>query len=367
LIMVATLPLVEAPKNLAWLAFVVLWLINSLRQRNFGSMPRVGSAALAGVFVSTLVAIALGAEPRQWGELGNMVVYLVLGALLGRTRCSERQVGVLLAVALAATLAGVGLGLWLQLQGKRQWLELYSVGHVNHSALYGAGIALLALAAVLAWWPHLNRRGRLCGAALNVLLFYLMFAWSSRGALLAYLAGGLLLGALTLWINPAVIDKTRANLAGTSSSLRIAAARTALEIWRQQPLTGIGAGNFKVASPAGVEAWVRARNEPFVAADYLFSNHAHSLYFNTLAERGALGVLALALLCAWWLGELLRRRPRATSPAAQWLGWGTGWAGFSVVWIGGLFNTSLHHEHGMLALACLGILIGSTPRRRAEA
>lgn len=382
LVLAAALPLVEIPKNLAWLGLVLAWLFNSLRSGNFGRAAPAWNCAFAALWLAPLISIAAAPWTRHWDELGNHTILLVTGALLVRTRVAARQRLALAGVLIAATLAGIGHGVWAQHARGRAFIELHSVGHVNHSAIYGVGVALLAAALALACWSRARAAARAALLFANLALFGTVFAWQSRGALLAYLAGLLVLGAAwlracraPLWpallglvvacgvalaLNPAVLEKTRRYVAaGYLSAERVPALRTSLELWRQQPWSGAGAGNFDQASPERVQAWRAARGEPFEATDFLFTNHGHSLYFNTLAERGLVGLLALVCLGLPWLRWLLRGRPDAATPvpALAWLGWGAGLAGFVVVFVAGLFNTTLHHEHGLLAMLLLGLMV----------
>lgn len=390
LVLATALPLAEVPKNLAWLVFTLLWVINSLRLRNAGALALRWNLLFAALVAAPVVAIAFAPYAHNWDELGNIVLYASTGWMLSRSRLSQRQVLDLAVALIGATLAGALWGLQMQWSGKRTFLELHSVGHVNHSAIYGLGVALVALAVALGNWRAAPRAGRMVLVGINLVMFAFMFQWNSRGALLAYFLGLVALGwpwlrqrglrvwpvalglavltALVLAMNPAPLLKTRFLIEnGYLSSERVPAARTSIEMWRHHILTGAGPANFFEASPERVKAWRAARNEPFEPAAFLFSNHAHSVYFNTLAERGLIGLAVVLALGVAWLLELGARRPRSgildadadADADAAWTAWGCGLAGFTVVFVAGLFNTTLHHEHGLLAMLLLGVMLGA--------
>ena len=386
------LPLVEAPKNIFWALFFLLWLGRSAYTRNWGSLSIRWDAIFAGLFVVPLVSmLASSPYPHKWNELGDILGYLSLGWMLARSRLTTRQISILFACLIVATLAGVAQGYWMMhVDPKRVWLELNSVGHVNHSALYGMGIGSLAMVQACAEWfsPGARKPGRILAALSALIMLAVMISFGSRGALAAYLVAivgflvvfahtrkvrlwpvalvGLIVAAGTLALDPKLIEKTEMNIKANSiTSERAEGAHSAIEYWRHRRLTGLGPANFSAVSPEQVEAWVTARGEPYSRDYYLFSSHAHNVFFNTLAERGIIGIAALLTLCFAWLAALLCRRPTADAATKEWLSWGAGLTGWLIVFGGGMFNTTLHHEHGMLAMMCLGLLLAIDTRRVA--
>lgn len=394
------LPLVEAPKNIFWALFLILWIVNSFRQRNFGQLGRAWDCLFAALFLAPLLSVVFTPFTPQWKEIGDIAGYVSLGWMLARSRPTERQVRWLLFWIVAATFVGVLQGAWVMAYDpKRVWLQLNSVGHVNHSALYGAGAGIIAATWVVALWRGSSRSMRAASIVMAMLMFGSMIAFASRGAMACYLFGVLavvmfaarvrlrslaLVGAAAVvlavgaqWVtdqlmgarnNQTMIQKTLDGIhSGNLSSYRLETLDTALEMLRQYPLIGVGAANFSAVSPELLQQWVERRGETFVRENYYFSSHAHGVFTNTLAERGLIG---FGVLCAFglaWAVALWRRRPGIDTDVMARLCWGAGVAGWSVVFVGGLFNTTLHHEHGMLATLCLGLLLSSVPLRRKAA
>jgi O-antigen ligase len=106
--------------------------------------------------------------------------------------------------------------------------------------------------------------------------------------------------------------------------------------------------------------WLDKSGRLFQPDDLFFSTHAHGLYSNTLAERGLVGTLPLlAFLAGIGLALLRSRPPRETSPLQQTL-WGAALGAWVITAVGGIFNTTLHHEHALLTMILLGIWLGQT-------
>lgn len=120
----------------------------------------------------------------------------------------------------------------------------------------------------------------------------------------------------------AVLGTTRLAEHGSGDAVRLDLWRSALVMFRDHPLAGVGPDAF------GPE--LRAYRQPLLACDHVST--AHNLYLNTAAEMGLPGIVSLlwllsALARAWW------RRWRALAPGSpawwQCLGIGAALAGFS--------------------------------------
>lgn len=390
------LPLLEAPKNLFWLSFVLLWLGRAaFTQAGFGGpwqSRRDLSFALL-MAAPSLACLLAPPFPQNWGEVGDVLRYVLFGWLLARSRMNDRQLFAVLAALLAGTLLAAAFGWWQwRISGDKALFELHSVGHTNHSAIYLAMVGLGTLGALLVLWNRLSSGWRIGLSMAWFFQTWLIATGESRGALLTYGFGMavlipamapekwrnrllLLIAALlatTLAWNSYLIEKSLNQLhdpaATTKTSQRIELARTAYTAFRERPLTGIGPGNFGLLTEERVAAWLAARNEAYDPARYFHSSHAHSLYFNTLAERGLPGGAALLLLALVWLSQLRRipnRSSRGTLDGSQVpLVWAIGMSGFVVVFVAGLFNTTLHHEHGLLAMFTFGLLLAEAPNNR---
>jgi O-antigen ligase len=375
---VFVLPLIEAPKNIAWLVMTLA-----------GAMAVYGQRATQGpwgawdtlflVWMGSGFAIApLAGLPREeWSQALDLVRMGTVAWLLLRLNWPREWLIKLLWAALAGTVLATAHGLWLfEVVRTKEYLELKSVGHVNHSAIYL--VTIWAVAVALAFTAKL--RGQLLlltlvvfftvavvlsqsRAALGVMLatglVMALFNWPrARWPVIAVAVGSTAIAASMLVLDTDMVRKHVRNVKHDNvMAYRPLIWARATEAFYAHPAAGIGMGSFAEISDERLRAWVEKRGIVFDANRYLGTSHAHSLYFNTLAERGALGSLAVVALLAAWGVALLRSRQRMLADSADWALWLCALAAWLVVIGIGLTNTTLHHEHGSLALLLLGAML----------
>ena len=383
-----TLPLVEAPKNLAAVLYVLVWAAYALRTRDIGGRWNRYDTAFAAMLGSAAVSSAAG----YVGDIAGVFRVVFLSWLISRSPLDERDFRVLAAAACVGLLLAIPPGAVPFLLGRQQFLELPSVGHVNQSALY---MAILA-AAASGWWfqkartsePNRARTGfavcatvfwaallvsasraAILGAAVGVLGTLVAVVWTvrhpdvrkllTRGAAAVGILV-VLVAALTAWA-PNLSDRklTPEKIVETSSmGMRMQHWRIAYEGWREHPWLGWGPDAFQQLKVEDVCAWRAQRGENCQPELYMATKHAHSLYLATLAERGLLGVLALAIFAAIWAWSLVRSAGSVGRSAL----WPASAAGLAVVLVGGFFNTTLRVEHGSLAVGFFALWIAAHGR-----
>jgi hypothetical protein len=261
--------------------------------------------------------------------------------------------------ALAALGAGV-LALTLLLAGRRELRTVFlvlgtallaalaselpgldAVAHTGESGGTGAGLAMLAILIVL---------GGVAAAAALALPSHdrdepVRRMWHRVGAAVAIvLAVGVALTLAASGENYGRVNSGGAQRLGTVESNRYEYWRVAAGVFADHPLAGHGSGSFRVD-------WLRERDFRERVAD------AHSLYAETAAELGVLGLAALALFLggiALAAATALRRaHAEAVGPTAVVVAWA--------------LNTGLDWHWEMpavtlLALACAARLLALAER-----
>ena len=364
------LPLYEAPKNIAWAGYVIVWLANRVRARDFGGRWDLWDTLIALWLVSGFVIAPFAAlHGGEWRAALDIVRNGTVLWMLKRSRLNERELRAVLGALIASTVIGLVMGLAQLWSGTTGRLELNSVGHVNHTVIY-----LAIMLGVCASWLYLGRQFPLAGAISLFMLVAIFVAASRSGVVAALLT--LIVLAVFWWPRarfPAVIaaavivaasvlgavggaevfeKQAEAVQAGRVLNLREEAWKLALATWRAHPWFGVGMDNFGLAS----------RELPTEQLRNLMP-HAHNLYLNTLAERGFVGAAPVLFLLALWGWSILRWRPRRDEAGEVWLVWGGATSAWVVTVTVGMVNTTFHHEHGLLAALLLGLWLPVGHRR----
>lgn len=375
------LPLLEAPKNLLWLAYVAAWLVNRARQRDFGGRWDLWDTLIATWIASGFVVAAFaGVDGQQWRGAGDLARYGSILWCVKRGGYREREQRWILGMLVASVVVGLVVGyvrMWTGL-GKSGYLQLHSVGQVNHTAIYIAIMLGLCVSWVFARWRDWRAGTRTVALAVTALVLASLMVTASRGAIgvglamllglglawwprahvpaFASLAVVVMVVAATFTIGAEVARRQAAYVSADNVlSFREGVWRMALATWKVHPVFGVGMDNYS-----------RVPVQALPPGDYHRTSHAHSIYFNTLAERGVVGAAALAavliawaayLVAAWW------RRPRSDH---DWLLWGASASALAITAGVGIVNTTLHHEHGLLAALLLGLWLSRLPPARAS-
>ncbi|MEO8134237.1 MAG: O-antigen ligase family protein [Betaproteobacteria bacterium] len=387
LLLVFFIPLFEVPKNILIVLFAMVWIVNRYQagwDANCGGPWRAWDTLFVVWLTSAYVlATFSGLQKNEWRGIGDLWRYIALVWLLTRSGYGEREWRVLYAAVMVSTLAATLWGLAaLTVPHRYAGVELHSVGHVNHSATYIAISLGAVLSGLIAFWRELSPPQRFAGlfalfvfsvalvlagsraATLVSFVIVVMFAalWSRRSKA-ALLAMAIALALFVTSIETFDKDMHRKHELAKASpnpmlNERYPLWNQALAAWRAHPWFGVGLDNFEEIDPATVRRWVEQHGAVYEAASYGGSSHAHSLYLTTLAERGLIGLLILLAVLVSWAVSLFRGWPRADDPHVRWMLWGGAASALLATVAIGVVNTTLHHEHGLLAMLLLGAWLG---------
>ena len=368
------LPLFEAPKNIAVAAYLILWATRAFLSNSWGGAWGKWDTLSVSIILAGIGSIYFGLYPTNNGTaaIGDILSYTLVFMCLQRTPLNENTIRNIFVIAIGSTALTLGWGYWLHFHSHATGaLQLNSVGHVNHSAIYlGIIIAMTLTMAII----EKSIKTRLIYLTLAIFFIYSIFIMAARGAIvplalfialvifihtkntksmIIYATASIIALTAVLSLAPGILNKTTGNFSNENyTSKRLELANTAIAAAKESPIFGVGLNNFRKITEPEVKSWVEQGHRTYNPDHFFYTSHAHNLYFNTLAERGALGLLAVLGLLGMLGLHLFSTRPQqGQSASVLWYGAMGGWI---IVVFGGIFNTTLHHEHGMLAMMLLG-------------
>ncbi|NDH09807.1 MAG: O-antigen ligase domain-containing protein [Gammaproteobacteria bacterium] len=158
---------------------------------------------------------------------------------------------------------------------------------------------------------------------------------------------------ISLIMNPGVIEKQINNQKDhIILSYREKVWNIGIEAFRWFPVFGVGLDNWPLITPDRLQASLESKGKAYIPNEYYFTSHAHNIYLTYLTERGLIGFSALILLMTFWSSVIiktLRADFYFRNSFAKTIQ-GASLAAFITVFFVGLFNTTLHHEHGLLSI-----------------
>jgi O-antigen ligase len=381
LIMILALPSLEAPKTIFLILFITLFLFTHRYIFSFKKLEVSDYLLIAWMLIGFIVAGFVEVPHKEWSGAGNAILIPLFLFCLKKSQFNNKEMSLFLITVIISTLLASAVGLWKLYSHQKFFLELNSVGHVNHSSVYLCITFAIALAFTLTQ-DHSNRWfTRLLLITIVIILSSLIIISGSRGSALAMgiiaISYGLIwtkkskkplliLLVAALFVNGGVyvkkvamveetLSKTAPNSSFNSMDVRVKIWNSALLIWRHNPVFGVGIKNFHQATREKQTSWLAEENKTYTDEIYHPSSHAHNLYLNILAEQGITGfsVIFLNLLYICYL--LYRHTPKRDDPPTYWLLWLSATGVMQVVLINGIFNTTLHHEHGLLSVLIIGL------------
>ena len=136
-------------------------------------------------------------------------------------------------------------------------------------------------------------------------------------------------------------------------ALRTDVAQSALDIYSEHPLLGVGVNNFQTAYSERMATETAGQRRLLHNEQLLVPTAAPSQYLNTLAEQGLVGLGTLAIFALLALGSAWRVS-KARDRAVRGLGLGVGIAVFAVV-LNSLAQISLQEVQAVILFTLLGI------------
>lgn len=373
------IPLREAPKNIIWLIFVCLciWFFYKNKNIYFRAYDSIWLVWFLTSFTTTVYAsLAYNSPANGWDDIGR---FLVFGFLISFLFFDDVKIKYIVWSVVLSLIIGLFESYISIYNYGSTSLELHSVGHVNHSAIY----ILIALSIVLSYIVafDLNRIELSVLLLISFIFVLVIIDSNSRAAsglsiVVSFIAGFfflekkiglrktllfiffLILPVFLLLSNSNVYEKhmTWSSHYKNELSPRNKINNLSFEIFKNYPFFGVGHDNYHSFSQK-IYAKISDKNERIAQENYLVISHAHNLFYNYLASSGLvgfLGFLFFIMVSFYFLGSNLHLIWDSKDPVFLF-----SWFAFSFSLLInlsiGLVNTTLHHEHAMLSMLCAGL------------
>jgi O-antigen ligase len=376
----AFLPSLEALKNI----FLAGYLITALCRQSQTPSSKwiiwdwVFLSLIVSSFLSALFPFMVGGS--EWKGFRGMLFWITFGWTLYRADYNFDEKKYLFIFAILMTVPPLLWGLTqLLILFTKDSLQLHSLGHVNHSAIYLCMITGASIAFLSSQFQTLKKKYAFLLTLLSIFLLSAVVISQSRGAfgivfllvfaliLLSKLPVKIKTISLSLlaifliniiFIIPApVIQKQITNQNNHDIlSQRDKVWRASFEMARLNPLLGIGGGNWKQIKIDQIKSSVESRGETFKESDFALQwGHQHNIYLSNLVDRGILGFITFLSFMFIWLITLINSYKKFNQDSKAMLFIMGSFLAWTTIFGIGFVNTTFHHENALLALFFLGL------------
>ena len=376
----AFLPSLEAPKNIFLASYLItaLYRQSQLPPSKWSTWDWVFLSLIVSSFLSSLFPFVAGGS--EWKGFRGILLWVTFCWTLFRTDYNETEKKYLFILAILMTLPPLLWGLTESLVlHTKDALQLHSVGHVNHSAIYLCMVAGASLSLVVSQLQSAQKKYVFITTLLFILFISSVLISQSRGAfgivfLLAFALfllsklsikiKTILLVLLSIFLISIVFIKPVAtiekHIADQNNNDVLASRdklwRAAFEIARLNPLLGIGGGNWNHIKIDQIKSSVESRGEVFNNDTFAVEfHHPHNIYLSNLVDRGILGLITFLSFMFIWLITLIKSYKKYNQDSKATLFIMGSFSAWATIFGIGFVNTTFHHENALLALFFLGL------------
>ena len=386
-----SLALSEAIKNISWFLFVIIWIIenhNKINRRNIFSVKyiKINILFFSIILLPIFVAFFCNFKMDEWKGTWDVIRYGTLGWIICHSSFSNFDLIKLLYNLIVSCVLTSYLGLYEHIDSGSRHIELNSVGHVNHSAIYLGLVICISLSQILSLRKRIFLKNLILVLSITS-MGYVFFEMSARGAFIPVFLYIIIAISLSLlsWKSKIIYfslfliilcfaylfdSGISKKFLSKSDGMRPQIFNTSLVFFEYSPYWGIGLDNSKYFYNYNKFANVCEELEFTIHPNKYIPkgsnvHHAHNLYMQTLVERGLYGSISLILLMLYWIKKLIQDYRQVKDDHLSVI-WSCSLAAFLMVFIGGIFNTTLHHEHGTLCLMLFAFHYLSFKRLKEE-
>lgn len=375
--MLVFLPGLEALKNICAFLFVITWLVYSKKNNDWGGRWQViDSIFFLWLAVDVLISInAVMTHNLPGGGFSDVLRYVLIAWVVSRTYFSNEDIKKLALLSLLGTILTLAYS-YYSTNGVLE--ELYSVGHINHTAIfllisYSISLSLLlfnfnnltfnqkvllCLTSIILFFSTIDTHSRATfGLILLVTLIfsiYFLFKLKKLNVILLFFFISLIVGTSFLQNPPRALERILQSESILKDDTREKIRNFSYYAFKENPMLGIGFGNYHQIEIKDIKDSVIKDKGIFDQSQFIPSSHAHNLYYTYLVGGGIL--IFTIFLWFWFYVVWIINKLMFIRKKNEWIIF----SGLGVTLINlliGWFNTTFHHEHALLSMFILGLLI----------
>jgi hypothetical protein len=374
------LPSFEALKNLFVILLVFTWAFVARRDNNLGGKWRViDTIFLFWIIFDIIIGINAVVNldlPANGSK--DIIKFILVGWAVSRlSRDKKQMIFLTVTTVIFATIPLIESYYELANNGRRVFIELNSVGHVNHTAIYLLISYVLSSSILVLQFNKIGHTLKSTLLVTTLVLAYVVVDTNSRAAsgilviftllLMSYavyfyknskltLATILfvLLSVILITNNPPpVVNKFihGTDLIGDSPRSKIRSH--VYYTYKTHPLLGVGFGNYVHFGHEEIKDAVIKDKGYYDASQFLPSAHPHNIYYTYLVSGG---MVMLSVFIWFWLHIvqiIFRVNKQSDSDYLVLSSVGVVLTILGAGWV----NTTLAHENALVSMFVLGMLI----------
>ncbi len=374
------LPSFEALKNLFVILLVFTWAFVARRDNNLGGKWKViDTIFLFWIIFDIIIGINAVVNldlPANGSK--DIIKFILVGWAVSRLSLDKKQMIFLtVTTVIFATIPLIESYYELANNGRRVYIELNSVGHVNHTAIYLLISYVLSSSILVLQFNKIGHTLKSTLLVTTLVLAYVVVDTNSRAAsgilviftllLMSYavyfyknskltLATILfvLLSVILITNNPPpVVNKFihGTDLIGDSPRSKIRSH--VYYTYKTHPLLGVGFGNYVHFGHEEIKDAVIKDKGYYDASQFLPSAHPHNIYYTYLVSGG---MVMLSVFIWFWLHIvqiIFRVNKQSDSDYLVLSSVGVVLTILGAGWV----NTTLAHENALVSMFVLGMLI----------
>jgi hypothetical protein len=370
------LPGVEALKNIFAFLFVFSWVLIAKRNNDWGGRWRIiDTIFLLWIIFDIVVSInAVITHQLSGASYRDIIRFVLIAWVLSRTYFPKEKLSRLALVSVIASVVTLAYSYYAT-NGVLK--ELHSVGHINHTAIFLVIAYSISLSLLMFDFNNLSKYQKSILLISTIVLFLATIDTDSRATFglimivtlinslylvirarklsMIFLFFGLVscIGVMFIQNPPYALKRILAREHILQDDARDRIRIFSYYAFKKNPLLGNGFGNYSEIKVEDIKSLIIEDKGVFDSKLYLPSAHAHNVYYSYLIAGGIL-IFSIFLwfwfYIVWIIIKLIPAKENEwiilCSSSVVLINLGIGWV-----------NTTLHHEHAILSMFVLGLLI----------